>query len=37
VDPPDLLRIAVGVAILVYVGYCLLNQKVWVRGEIGLK
>ena len=36
-DPPDLLRIAVGVAILVYVGYCLLNQKVWVRGEIGLK
>ena len=36
-DTPDLLRIAVGVAILVYVGYCLLNQKVWVRGEIGLK
>ena len=36
-DTPDLLRITVGAAILVYVGYCLLNQKVWVRGEIGLK
>ena len=36
-DTPDLIRIAVGAVILVYVGYCLLNQKVWVRGEIGLK
>ena len=36
-DIPDLIRIAVGAVILVYVGYCLLNQKVWVRGEIGLK
>ena len=36
-DTLDLLRIAVGAVILVYVGYCLLNQKVWVRGEIGLK
>ena len=33
----ELLRIAVGAVILAYVGYCLLNQKVWVRGEIGLK
>tara|TARA_B100001250_G_scaffold116114_1_gene98441 strand:- start:1038 stop:1265 length:228 start_codon:yes stop_codon:yes gene_type:complete len=32
-----ILRISVGVAILSYVGYCLANQKVWVRGDIGLK
>ena len=32
----DFIRIAVGLAILAYVGYCLLNQKVWVRGSIGL-
>ena len=32
-----ILRIAIGAVILVYVGYCLLNQKVWVRGEVGLK
>ena len=32
----DFFRIAVGLAILSYVGYCLLNQKVWVRGSIGL-
>ena len=36
-EPQELLRIAVGAVILAYVGYCLLNQKVWVRGEIGLK
>ena len=36
-EPQELLRIAVGVVILVYVGYCLLNQKVWVRGDVGLK
>ena len=36
-EPQEQLRIAVGAVILVYVGYCLLNQKVWVRGEIGLK
>ena len=33
----ELLRIAVGAVILAYVGYCLLNQKVWVRGDDGLK
>jgi len=36
-EPIAALRIAVGTAILAYVGYCLLNQKVWVRGEVGLK
>ena len=36
-EPRDLISIAVGVTILAYVGYCLVNQKVWVRGEIGLK
>jgi hypothetical protein len=36
-EPTTLLRIAVGVVILAYAGYCLLNQKAWVRGEIGLK
>ena len=36
-EPLETLRIAVGAVILAYVGYCLLNQKVWVRGEIGLK
>ena len=35
--PQEQLRIAVGAVILVYVGYCLFNQKVWVRGDIGLK
>jgi len=32
----ELVRIAVGLAILAYVGYCLLNQRVWVRGPVGL-
>ena len=32
-----ILRIAVGAVILAYVGYCLLNQNVWVRGDVGLK
>ena len=32
----ELVRIAVGLAIMAYVGYCLLNQKVWLRGPIGL-
>ena len=36
-DARDMLSIAVGVVVLVYVGYCLVNQKVWVRGEVGLK
>jgi hypothetical protein len=36
-EPVTILRTTVGAAILAYVGYCLLNQKVWVRGEIGLK
>ena len=36
-EPQEQLRIAVGAVILVYVGYCLFNQKVWVRGDIGLK
>ena len=33
----QLARVAVGTLILVYVGYCLLNQKVWVRGTVGLR
>ena len=32
----ELVRFALGLAILAYVGYCLLNQRVWVRGPIGL-
>ena len=36
-EPEAILRIAVGAVILAYVGYCLLNQKVWVRGDVGLK
>jgi hypothetical protein len=36
-EPVAILRIVVGAVILAYVGYCLLNQKVWVRGEVGLK
>jgi len=27
----DFVRIAIGVAILLYVGNCLLNQRVWIR------
>ncbi len=27
----DLIRIAIGVIILLYVANCLLNQKVWIR------
>ena len=27
----DVFRIVVGLTILAYVGYCLLNQKVWIR------
>ena len=33
----EVVRIAVGLAIMAYVGYCLANQKVWVRGDIGLQ
>jgi len=36
-DPVEIFRIAIGTVILAYVGYCLLNQKVWLRGAIGLK
>ena len=36
-EPVAILRIVAGAVILGYVGYCLLNQKVWVRGEVGLK
>ena len=32
----EVIRLAVGLVILAYVGYCLLNQKVWIRGSIGL-
>ena len=32
----DTIRIAIGTAILLYVAYCLLNLKVWLRGPIGL-
>ena len=35
-DPQQVIRIAVGLVVLGYVGYCLLNQKVWLRGPIGL-
>jgi hypothetical protein len=27
----DTIRIAIGVAILLYVANCMLNQKVWIR------
>jgi len=37
VDTREILSVTVGAVILAYVGYCLVNQKVWVRGEIGLK
>ena len=33
----EVVRIAVGLAIMAYVGYCLANQKVWVRGNVGLQ
>jgi hypothetical protein len=29
--PLDFTRIAIGVAMLLYVANCLLNQKVWIR------
>ena len=32
----EVLRVVVGLVIMAYVGYCLLNQKVWIRGPIGL-
>ncbi len=32
----EIARIVVGMAILAYVGFCLLNQKVWLRGPVGL-
>ena len=32
----EVVRIAVGLVIMAYVGYCLLNQKVWLRGPIGV-
>ena len=32
----ELVRTAVGLFILAYVGFCFVNQKVWVRGPIGL-
>ena len=35
-DSLQVIRIAVGLVVLGYVGYCLLNQKVWLRGPIGL-
>ena len=31
----ELVRVAVGLLIMIYVGYCIVNQKVWVRGSIG--
>tara|TARA_B100000686_G_C16587515_1_gene861492 strand:+ start:695 stop:904 length:210 start_codon:yes stop_codon:yes gene_type:complete len=27
----DIIRIVVGVGIMLYVGNCLINQKVWIR------
>jgi len=35
-DSQQVIRIAVGLVVLGYVGYCLLNQKVWLRGPVGL-
>ncbi|MBO57802.1 MAG: hypothetical protein CMA77_02275 [Euryarchaeota archaeon] len=32
----EIVRISVGLVILAYVGYCIINQKVWLRGPIGL-
>ena len=32
----EFVRFAVGMVLLGYVGYCLPNQKVWLRGPIGL-
>ncbi len=32
----EVARVAVGLAILAYVGYCVMNQRVWLRGPIGL-
>gem|GEM_PF-267200 len=32
----EALRVVVGLVILAYVGYCILSQKVWLRGPIGL-
>ena len=32
-----ILRIIAGSIIVLYVGYCMINQKVWLRGPIGLK
>ena len=31
----EIARIVVGMVILAYVGFCLLNQKVWLRGPVG--
>ena len=31
-----IIRVMVGFVILAYVGYCLVNQKVWLRGPVGL-
>jgi len=28
---PDYIRISIGIVILLYVGNCLVNQKVWIR------
>jgi len=28
-------RASIGIALMVYVGFCLKNQKVWLRGPIG--
>jgi hypothetical protein len=29
--PLEMIRISIGVAILLYVANCMLNQKVWIR------
>jgi len=37
ITPITILRISIGITLLAYVGYCLANQRVWVRGNIGLE
>jgi len=33
--PLDLIRIMIGMIVLTYVSYCLMNQKVWIRKIFG--
>jgi uncharacterized membrane protein YfcA len=33
----EFIRIIIGLAVLVYVAYCLVNQKVWIRKDFAWK